>query len=120
MEPGLVYMTDEELARIAKHLDLSVMRFKKKYDVRRENDEGEWYIDALDGKGCPLLSEERRCMVHPVKPTQCATFPFWPEMLDDAGEWEAAKSFCPGLDAPEGELYAKSRITAIRAGWVGT
>jgi Fe-S-cluster containining protein len=120
MEPGLVYMTDEELERIAHHLELTAAKFRAKYRVTREDDSDEWFIDAQDGRGCPLLSKDRRCMVHPVKPVQCATFPFWPEMLDDVKVWDSAKTFCPGLDAPEGELYTKARITAIRAGWIGT
>jgi Fe-S-cluster containining protein len=109
-----------ELEKIAEHLGLTPSKFKRKFKVKLEEQSGEWYIDAQHGGGCPLLTEELTCSVHPVKPLQCATFPFWDEMLDDAGEWEAAKSFCPGLDAPGGQLYTRGQIAAIRAGWTGT
>ncbi|MCK6545817.1 YkgJ family cysteine cluster protein [Myxococcota bacterium] len=120
MEPGYVYMTGEEVERIATHLALSERAFKAKFRVQYERASKEWFIDALDGKGCPLLDADRKCSVHPVKPRQCSTFPFWDELLDDAARWEASKSFCPGLDAPKGELYDRGRILAIRAGWLGT
>lgn len=120
MEPGYVYMSSEEVDRIAAHLALSVRAFKERFRVQYERSSKEWFIDALDGKGCPLLDTERKCSVHPVKPRQCSTFPFWDELLADAVRWEASKSFCPGLDAPKGELYDRGRILAIRAGWLGT
>ena len=120
MEPGYVYMTPAELTRIAAHLGLSERGFKKQFSVLFDRSTQEHLLDATDGKGCPLLDGERRCTVHAVKPRQCSTFPFWEELLDDAAAWEDTKKYCPGLDAPKGELYTRGQITAIRAGWLGT
>lgn len=120
MQPGFVYITRTELARIASHLEVAPAELRARHNMGYEASLRAWYLDATDGKGCPLLTAERRCSVHPVKPKQCATFPFWPEMLDDAEEWESVKSYCPGLDAPEGQLYDRARITRIRAGTSGT
>ena len=120
MQPGYVYMDQEEVARVAAHLGMTANALKRKYRMRRDDGSDEWYIDALHGKGCPLLTRDGLCSVHPVKPKQCSSFPFWSEMLEDGSEWEAAKSFCPGLDAPWGELYDRGRIKAIQAGWLST
>lgn len=120
MEPGVVYMTPAELARIAEHLELSRPAFKRKYAVTWDRDSRQWSIDALDGRGCPLLTGDRGCSVHPVKPSQCATFPFWSEMLDDVIEWEVAKTFCPGMDARNGRKYSKQEIESIRTGRAST
>ena len=118
MEPGFVYVGDEELVKIASHLGEKIEDLIARLKMEREDHR--WLIDATDGRGCPLLTASRECSVQPVKPKQCATFPFWREMIDDASDWEAAKSFCPGLDAPEGKIYSRGEILAIRAGWMGT
>lgn len=120
VQPGYVYMTREELSNIAAHLGLTPERFRRKFCVRLDGASGEPYIHVASARGCPLLTPERRCSVHPVKPKQCTTFPFWDEMVEDRTEWEGAKAFCPGLDAPEGRLYTHPEITAIRRGHRGT
>ncbi len=113
-EPGYVYMSAEEVKAIAEHLSMSKDRFKARYRVRWDPPSRQWIIDATHGLGCPLLTEDRRCSVQPVKPMQCQTFPFWDEMIDDAKEWESAKTFCPGLDAEGGRLYSKEEIDRVR------
>ena len=113
-EPGYVYMSSSELQAIAEYLQMSKERFRARYLARWDPASRQWMIDATHGHGCPLLTEDRGCSVQAVKPMQCQTFPFWDEMLDDARTWEEAKSFCPGLDAPEGRLYSAEEIRRIR------
>ncbi len=114
MRDGLVYMHAQEERRIAAHLGLTVAVFRKKFDATWQEESECWAIEAKDGRGCPLLTSDRRCSVHPVKPSQCGSWPFWPEMLDDRRVWDEAKSFCKGLDAPEGRRYTPAEIQAIR------
>ncbi len=52
-------------------------------------------------KQCPFL-EDHGCSIHPAKPTQCRTFPFWPELVEDRDEWNRTGRFCPGIG--KGEL----------------
>jgi hypothetical protein len=33
-----------------------------------------------------------------VKPLQCSSFPYWPELLADASERRAAAEYCPGMN----------------------
>ena len=37
------------------------------------------------------------CGIHPAKPTQCRTFPFWPELVEDPRAWKLTARFCPGI-----------------------
>lgn len=99
---------------MAAHLGLSTTRFSKLYGAAWDAGWQRWAIDATDGRGCPLLDEQRGCRVHPVKPRQCASFPFWPELLDDAAAWESLKRYCPGLDSETGRLYSEEEILEIR------
>ena len=32
-----------------------------------------------------------------MKPTQCRTFPFWPDLLGSEDEWKETKRYCPGI-----------------------
>lgn len=113
--PGFVCLTWRELAAMATHLGLDIDAFRARAQVRWITDLGGWTIDTTDGKGCPLLEGDGGCLVHPVKPAQCRAFPFWPEMLDDACVWEESKAYCEGLDAPDGRLFTKEEIEAMRA-----
>ncbi len=55
------------------------------------------------GGTCPFL-DERGCRLHPDKPTQCRTFPFWPEITADP----ASIDYCPGIG--EGPLIRPEDI----------
>lgn len=113
VEDGFVHMTDFELSRMAAHLGLSIAEFRLRYQVSGGSSEGGLHIEVRGGKGCPLLTPDRRCTVHPVKPAQCSTWPFWSEMIDDSTEWERCKSYCPGLDAEGGRLYSEDEIRRL-------
>jgi Fe-S-cluster containining protein len=116
-----VFLAGEERAAMAAHLGLALDAFDAAYRVQAdEDDPARHVIDATDGQGCPLLDAGERCSVHPVKPAQCRTFPFWPELLDDAAAWGATRRYCPGLDAADGRLYSRGEILAIRAGDAST
>ena len=105
---------------MAAHLALSVAAFRRRFGVREDPASESAVVEARDGNGCPLLTPEGVCPVHAVKPAQCATFPFWEEMLDDVNNWKYAMTYCPGLDAPDGRRYAYEEIVQIRAGREGT
>ena len=47
-------------------------------------------------KQCPFL-EGHGCSIHPAKPTQCRTFPFWPELVESKREWNRTGKYCPGI-----------------------
>lgn len=99
---------------MAIHMGIDIDAFRVRAKVAWVSELGGWTIDATDGEGCPLLEPDGGCAVHPVKPAQCRAFPFWPEMLDNACVWEESKSFCEGLDAPDGHLFSKEEIEDIR------
>jgi len=113
MQDGYVYMKEGEVERMAAHLGKTVGEFWRDYRVHAHPADDEPVIEAKDGKGCPLLTADRRCSVHPVKPVQCSTWPFWRDMVEDVDTWTKAKSYCPGLDAPTGQLYSRKEILAI-------
>jgi uncharacterized protein len=119
IEPGYVFMSFEEMRGMATHLGLSLSVFKSRFSITWDADSHKWVIDAHPN-GCPLLTAEGACSVHPVKPMQCQTFPFWPELLADQAAWDESKKYCPGMDAEGGRLYTIDEIRAIRDEQRGT
>lgn len=45
---------------------------------------------------CPFLGAGG-CSIHPVKPTQCRLFPFWPELVENRKQWKETAKWCPGI-----------------------
>lgn len=103
-QPGVVFMGLGELRALARYLELSVAELKRRYPIQWDPDQRCYELVAGED-GCVFL-EGDRCGVHPAKPVQCQVFPFWPELVEDAGAWREAKSVCEGLDHAEGPLFS--------------
>ena len=79
-----------------------------------ESSEGEFVISVPRGGTCPFLSE-RRCTIHRIRPSQCRTYPFWPEVLESRGSWEAERRYCEGI-SDDGEHYDLIAIARVMNG----
>lgn len=109
-------MSLAELRAIARALETTVTALKTRFGIGWDPASRRYELEAGPG-GCPLLDGDH-CSVHAVKPAQCAAFPYWPELIEDGLRWRAAKSFCEGLDHPDGPFVplAEMRARARRAG----
>jgi uncharacterized protein len=90
---GFVYLTESDLKRAAKFVGMTPRAFEKKYVYRTQF---EMRFRKPRDKQCPFLLEDG-CSIHPAKPTQCKTFPFWPELLEKPAEWRRTARYCPGI-----------------------
>lgn len=90
-----VYVNPEELGRLAALLGMEPREFRYKFTLRDEN--GWTELDFPGGRCVFLDAEANLCTVYDARPTQCRTFPFWPELLR-AGRWTAeARRICEGV-----------------------
>lgn len=106
-EAAYVYLTEPDLRAIAHFLDLERGVFLERYCTR---DEGRVVL-RMDAPACPFLDEAQRCRIYPVRPKQCATWPFWEENLERA-QWEGEVSaLCPGIG--QGELFPAAEIERL-------
>lgn len=92
-QSGYVYLTEEDQARAAKFLSMTRRAFERKYVYRTRH---QLRFRKPRTKQCPFLLDSG-CSIHPAKPTQCRTFPFWPELVEDRDEWKRTARFCPGI-----------------------
>jgi uncharacterized protein len=88
-----VYSTRAERRALAAHLGITERAFEAQYCERIE---GHLSFKSRD-RACIFLVGGR-CSVYALRPAQCRTFPFWPELLADERAWERdVASFCPGV-----------------------
>jgi Fe-S-cluster containining protein len=97
--PGYVWITEAEMATMANFLKLSVKDFSCRY-VRRVN--GRFSLTENTKTYDCVFLKNNRCQVYGARPTQCRTFPWWPQNLKSRNDWEEAAQFCEGiqLNAP--------------------
>jgi hypothetical protein len=67
--------------------------FESRYVYRTPN---EMRFRKPRKKQCPFL-EDRGCSIHAANPTQCRTFPFWPEIVERKATWNRTGRYCPGI-----------------------
>lgn len=106
-QPGFVYLTEEDCARIAAFLGMPRDEFEARYIYRTPQLRR---LRIPREVQCVFLKPDG-CSIHPVKPVQCRVFPLWPEVVKDYQSWGEAGKQCPGIG--KGELI---QIEAIEAG----
>lgn len=103
-EPGLVQFVPEEGLAMAQTLDLSVEDFLREFAEEVEGEE-HWTLKekVTDfGHDCVLLERcedtgKTSCRAHASRPSQCRTWPFWPENLRSRRNWKKAAKQCEGI-----------------------
>ncbi len=90
---GFVWVTDEDLTAIAEYLGRPIgeirllhTRFAQGKISLREHPNGD----------CIYLDRNRRCMIYPIRPIQCRTWPFWEQTTRTPETWQQTCEVCPG------------------------
>ncbi len=92
-QQGFVYLTEDDIPRLASYLGMDPDDFERRYVYRTKNLRR---LRVPRHAQCVFLKEDG-CSVHPAKPLQCSTFPFWPELVDSKREWLKTARWCPGI-----------------------
>lgn len=103
-EYGYVYLTLKDRQALAKLFSLSTREFSKKYCDK--DSLGNWKVSDFTS-ACRFL-DGKRCKVYEARPTQCRTWPFWPEVMSAKGWAKEVASYCPGVG--KGRVWSKEEI----------
>jgi len=109
-EPGHVWVTPEEIKRIAKARGLSKWVFKQRFVVRIGKRSS---LKERENGDCCML-KDGKCTVYDAKPLRCTTFPFWEPVLTSREEWNETAERCEGIG--QGDLYGHDEIERMLAG----
>jgi len=101
-----VYLSNEESERIRACLQLSDSWFRRRYLQRLAD--GEQVLASGSDERCIFLDSQGKCRVYAVRPVQCRTYPFWPELVDSAATWSREARRCEGIN--QGSVIARSTI----------
>ena len=91
-----VFVKRAEAERMRALLGLSEAWFNRRYLKRLDSGELTVQLGA-DGR-CSFLDAQGQCQVYAARPTQCRTYPFWPELLHSKASWKAEAVRCEGSD----------------------
>lgn len=109
-EFGFVFLTLEDRRRFAKHLNISVSVFTRQYCDMKD---GVWHLKEDPKNPDCMFLKNKRCTTYEARPTQCRTWPFWPEVMNPKSWQKEVASFCPGIG--KGKLWSKEEIETIAA-----
>jgi Fe-S-cluster containining protein len=110
---GYIWVTRPEIEFIADYLKISPSQLRWEYLKRiglRTT-----IIEHRDTKDCIFLEKidgQKRCIIYPVRPSQCRIWPFWPENIKSPDAWNKAAQKCSGVN--KGRLYSFEEIEKIR------
>lgn len=98
---GHVWLNRAEVSAIAKLLgDVDEDVFIDTYCTGPPRTDG-WYMlkNAEDSDACIFLDQEtNHCTVYGARPLQCATYPWWPELVQSRKAWaQEARQVCEGI-----------------------
>jgi len=133
--PGFVWISPQEIDRLAQFLKLSSAQVRRQY-CRKVG--GRWSLKehrAPEGKydcvfleelpappgprdkqlqpGEPIPLRRRGCSIYPVRPLQCRTWPFWDTNLSSPQMWQQASRKCPGMGRGT-RTFGKEQIESLR------
>ena len=89
-----VFLCNGEAEAIRDYLELSAAWFRRRYLKR---DEGDLVLQSSADGACIFLADGR-CRIYPVRPLQCRTYPFWPEILKNRKSWDLEARQCEGVN----------------------
>jgi Fe-S-cluster containining protein len=127
--PGYVWISEDEIRLLAKHLKLTpeetveqyCRKINGRFSLKETRSVGGKY-DCIflkeikpprsSRKGDVIVQAKRVCGIYEVRPLQCRTWPFWPENLESKQAWNAETRKCPGMNT--GKHYTRQQIEALR------
>lgn len=104
-EPGVVWVTDDEIAAIANFIKEPADEVEAVYTRKTR---GRRTLREKTNGDCVFYDRAKGCTIYPVRPPQCRTWPFWESNVATPEDWAETERVCPG--SGEGELIPLEEI----------
>ncbi|AMV17160.1 YkgJ family cysteine cluster protein [Planctomyces sp. SH-PL14] len=91
---GYVWVTEDDLRKIAAHLDVPIGEVRLLHTRRAR---GQLSLREHPNGDCIYFDTRTRgCRIYPVRPIQCRTWPFWEQTTTSPEAWKRTCETCPG------------------------
>lgn len=101
---GQVWFEEQDLPAMAAALDMTAESFTQRF-VRRVD--GRLSLREHPDGSCMMLDGQAHCSIYGIRPEQCRTFPFWPQLEESEDALQKAAAYCPGIQRfPSAEVAA--------------
>lgn len=115
--PGYVWVTREEIRRIADVLEREdgwlppemLRRVGFKYSLTERSNGDCVFLHHVNGR--------RVCSIYTVRPLQCRTWPFWDVNLKNPQAWADAGEVCPGMNNGKHHNFVAIEQVRLRKDW---
>lgn len=91
---GFVYLTPKDRKLLATHLKLSVREFTRTHCSKTD---GYTHLKEDPSRRECIYFKNGGCSVYEARPTQCRTWPFWPENMSPKAWSLEVATYCPGV-----------------------
>ena len=105
---GFVFLSKKDLSRLARYFNISLKEFKTYYC---QSSDGFTHLKEIRKKGECIFLKNKKCDVYKARPTQCRTWPFWPENMKSKIWNKEIINFCPGIG--KGKIISKKKIDKL-------
>ena len=105
---GYVFLCKKDLSRLAKYFSISLKKFIIDYC---ETSGGYIHLKEIRKNGECIFLKNTKCKVYKNRPTQCRTWPFWPENMNSKTWNDEVINFCPGIG--KGKIINKNKINKL-------
>ena len=104
--PGYVWVNNEEIAKMAALVRLSIKDFEAEHV--RQIGVRKCLIEYENGDCVFFDNKSRKCGVYSARPRQCRTWPFWNSNIRTPDAWAETCQVCPG--SGQGRLYQLEEV----------
>ncbi len=98
-DEGYVFFTDEEVDEAANFLKMERAHFITLFLKRDTFGDIDVYFHTVEKDSACIFLVDNLCTIQDAKPSQCSTFPYWEEYMDEKGNIQKSKfnRKCPGM-----------------------
>jgi len=94
-EDHYIALNQNDAERIREHLGVGKPWFKRHYIAHLTHNM--FTLRLVNGQ-CVMLDKKGKCRIYPLRPTQCRTYPWWPEILKNKSSWKNEARHCEGIN----------------------
>ena len=110
---GYIWVTKPEIKLIADFFKITQNQLRQQYLKRIGS--RTTILEQPETNDCIFLRKidgQKKCVIYPVRPSQCKSWPFWTSNLTNQKAWNKANQKCSGIN--RGKLYNFDKIEKIR------